>query len=82
MQVLSSEICKIFKNTYFEEFERLLLYLPEADLRARFPPPPYFLKSLVYCNHFEELQTKLIEVELIINNSRLIYVYQILSKHV
>ena len=36
--------------------------------------PPYFLQSLVFCNHFEELQTKLPEVELIINNAPLIYV--------
>ena len=40
--------------------------------------PPYFFQSLVFCNHFEELQTKLLEVELIINNAPLIYVYQIL----
>ena len=39
------------------------------------PPPPYFLQSLVFCNQFEELQTMLIEVELIINNAPLIYVY-------
>ena len=37
--------------------------------------PPYFLQSLAFCNHFEELQTKLSEVELIINNAPLIYVY-------
>ena len=39
------------------------------------PPLSYFLQSLVFCNHFEELRTKLFEVELIINNARLIYVY-------
>ena len=38
-------------------------------------PPPCFLQSLVFCNHFEELQTILFEVELIINNASLIYVY-------
>ena len=38
-------------------------------------PPRYFLQSLVFWNHFEELQTKLFEVELIINNAPLIYVY-------
>ena len=36
---------------------------------------PYFSQSLVFCNHFEELQTMLFEVELIINNTPLIYVY-------
>ena len=35
-----------------------------------------------FCNHFEELQTALFEVEPIINNKPLTYVYQILSKHV
>ena len=39
------------------------------------PRLPYFLQSLVFCNHFEELQTMLFEVELIINNAPLIYVY-------
>ena len=38
--------------------------------RAR---PTYFLQSIVFC--FEELQTVLIEVELIINNASLTYVY-------
>ena len=38
--------------------------------RAR---PPYFLQSIAFC--FEELQTVLIEVELIINNASLTYVY-------
>ena len=33
------------------------------------------MQSLVFCNHFEELQTMLFEVELIINNAPLIYVY-------
>ena len=31
--------------------------------------PPLFLKSLDFCNHFEELQTVLIEVKLVINNA-------------
>ena len=35
-----------------------------------------FLQSLVFfCNHFKELQTVLFEVELIINNTQLTYVY-------
>ena len=56
----------------------------DADLRgtrgAR--APPYFLQSLVFCNDFEELQTMLFEVELIINNAPLLTFTQILSKHV
>ena len=36
---------------------------------------PYFLQSLVFCNHIEELKTKSFEVELIVNNAPLIYVY-------
>ena len=35
--------------------------------------PPYFLQSIAFC--FEELQTVLIRVELIINNASLTYVY-------
>ena len=33
------------------------------------------MQSLVFFNHFEELQTVLIEVKLIINNAPLTYVY-------
>ena len=35
----------------------------------------YFLQSLGFCNYFQELQTELFEVELIINNAPLTYVY-------
>ena len=38
-------------------------------------PAPYFSQSLISCNYFEEPQNKLFEVELIINNAPLIYVY-------
>ena len=38
--------------------------------------PPYFLQSLGFLgNNFEELQTVLIGVELIINNAPLTYIY-------
>ena len=38
--------------------------------------PPLYLQSLVFfCNHFEELQTMLFQVGLIINNKSLTYVY-------
>ena len=39
------------------------------------PRPPIFLQSLAFYNHFEELQTMLFEIELIINNVPLIHVY-------
>ena len=38
--------------------------------------PQFFLQSIfVFCNHFEELETVLFEVELIVNNNPLTYVY-------
>ena len=37
--------------------------------------PPFFAITCFFCNHFEELQTVLIEVKLIINNAPLTYVY-------
>ena len=58
--------------------------LAEVDLRGRrgdMPPPPslplFFAitQSLVFSNYFEELQTMLFDVELIINIAPLIYVY-------
>ena len=44
----------------------------------------YFLQSLVFRNHFEEPETVLFEVELIINNAALTYAYPntVLLKHV
>ena len=36
---------------------------------------PLFLKLLVFWNHFEEVQIVFFEVELIINNATLTYVY-------
>ena len=41
--------------------------------RAR--APPFFAITCFICNHFEELQTVIIEVKLIINNQPLTYVY-------
>ena len=37
--------------------------------------PPFFVITCFFCNHFEKLQTVLSEVELIINNAPLTYVY-------
>ena len=41
---------------------------PEVDSPF---PHLFFLQSLFFCNHFQELQTVLFEVELIINNKPL-----------
>ena len=37
--------------------------------------PPFVCNHLFFCNHFEELQTVLFEVELIINSKPLTHVY-------
>ena len=50
----------------------------EAEGGGRAPPPPpsyFFWNYLVFCNHFEELQTVLFQVELIFNNKHLTCVY-------
>ena len=44
--------------------------------------PLYVCSQFLFCNYFEELQTMLFEVELIINNAPLTYFNLILSKHV
>ena len=40
------------------------------------PPPLFFVITCFFCNPFEELETVLSEVELIINNAPLTYVYR------
>ena len=49
----------------------------EVDLRVdpEGTCPPYFLQSLVFCSHFEELETLLFKVKLVINNAPLTYIY-------
>ena len=60
-------------NAYLNEQikidELIKLAKTEADSGTPIPPRP------IFCNHFEELQTVLFEVELIINNAPLTYVY-------
>ena len=61
---------------YFLMESRSFPHIPEAALARGFP---------IFCNHFEELQTVLFEVEMIINcavHYAVKYVYQILSKNV
>ena len=63
---------------FLNVIKRLPLYLTEEDLEgsaggAR--APPFFAITCFICNHFEELQTVIIEVKLIINNQPLTYVY-------
>ena len=47
----------------------------EADLEGARRAPPLFFAITFFCDHFEELQTILIEVKLIFNNIPLTYVY-------
>ena len=51
--------------------------IAEADSEGCVGCAPPFLQSLAFffCNHFKALQTVLFEVELIINNAPLTYVY-------
>ena len=48
---------------------------PNSYSQRRPPRPPFFAVTCFFCNHFEELETVLFEVELIINNKPLTYVY-------
>ena len=48
---------------------------PEADLEGVRGARALLCNHLFFCNRFEELQTVLIEVEQIINNALLTYVY-------
>ena len=48
----------------------------QREARGARPPLPRFsCIHLIFCDHFEELQTVFIEVKLIINNTPLTYVY-------
>ena len=53
-----------------------LVTLSEADSRGRGGGrSPFFAATYFFCNNFEKLQTVLFEVELIINNKLLTYLY-------
>ena len=43
---------------------------------------PLFFNHLFFCNNFEELQTVLIKVKVIINNAPMTYVYPNTIKHI
>ena len=62
-------ICKLSKPPYY------LLKVNNRNMLEQsvglHPPPPIFCKHLCFCNHLEELETVLFEIELIINNSPL-----------
>ena len=55
---------KLNGNTPF-----LYIYIAEADSGG------WGARGCFFCNHFEELQTVLFEVQLIVNNKTLTYVY-------
>ena len=52
-----------------------IVHYAEVDLEEGRGRPPFFRNHLFFCNHFEDLQTVLIKVKLIINNAPLRYVY-------
>ena len=56
-------------------FITYLCMFAEADLEGARRVPPLFFAITFFCDHFEELQTILIEVKLIFNNIPLTYVY-------
>ena len=59
-------------------FRTFFLNIPKGAYRERRAGgvrPLFFVITCFFCNHFEELQTVLFEVELIINNAQLTYVY-------
>ena len=51
-------------------------------VRGARPAPLFLAITCFFCNHFEDLQTVLFEVELIINNAPLTYVYPNAIEHV
>ena len=60
---------RLFSN-WFEEMRWTAI-----NIILMFLPSETHASSPIFCNHFEELQTVLIEVELIINNAPLTFVY-------
>ena len=67
--------CIFFKIiTFFIQIQRRI----QGEARGA-RAPPFLAITCFFCNHFEELQTVLFEIELIINNALFT---QILSKHV
>ena len=65
---LNREFNRVSENIYRGGFR-------EGAGGARPPPRLFFAIIYVFLNHFEELQTVLLELELIVNNAPLTYVY-------
>ena len=59
-------------NNQYLEVPFYLLNIPEVDLEG---VSRFFCHHLFFCNHFEELQTVLVQVKLIINNAPLTCIY-------
>ena len=69
---------KVFQFRLYNEIASGLSWLSEADSgggAGGCAPSPFFSNHLFFSNHFKELQTVLFEVELIISNAPLTYVY-------
>ena len=58
---------------------KIFWYIKKKDSKEQSPPdplrPPFLAMTCFFFNHFEELQSVLTEVKLIINNAPLTYVY-------
>ena len=63
-----SEFWKLHLNKYY-------LFRGDLEGDTRGARPHFSCSYLFFCDHFEELQTVLIKVKLIINNAPLTYVY-------
>ena len=75
-----SNSCHKFENNIFKMTPERILILIRDRYRGSVQGgkgvhSPFFYNHLFFCDHFEELQTVLIKVKLIINNALLTYVY-------
>ena len=75
-----SNSCHKFENNIFKMTPERILILIRDRYRGSVQGgkgvhSPFFYNHLFFCDHFQELQTVLIKVKLIINNALLTYVY-------